>query len=135
MNVTLDKTTNPWTVDVDQHGNGNHFGRNASTQTITWQLTGDAASGFFVPMSDPSLNPGFSWVSEPPQGIFGYPPTISSNGNQMTMTDLNSGTLPNGTSTVGTWTYKLRVNVGGTVYTSLAISIRATNNNPTIVNN
>ena len=133
LNVTLDKTTTPWTVDVSQQGNANHVDRNPNAQTVTWQLTGNAASGFFVPMDDPSLNPGFSWVSEPPAGIFGTP-TISSNGNQLTITDLNSGTLGNGTSTVGTWTYMLRVNVGGTVYKSLAISIRATNTNPTIVN-
>jgi hypothetical protein len=127
LNVTLDKTTNPWTVDVDQHNNANEFSRSPNTQTITWQLTGNAASGSFVPMSDP--NPGFSWVSAPPTGIFSYPPTISGNGNTMTMTDLN-----NSTTTAGTWTYILRVNVGGTVYCTETTSITATNTDPTIKN-
>ena len=126
LNVTLNKATNPWTVDIDQQGNPNHVSQSPNAQTITWQLTGNAATGSFVSMSDP--NPGFSWVSAPPSGIFGTP-TLSNNGNQLTMTDLN-----NSASTVGTWTYILRVNVGGTVYTSLTTSIMATNTNPTIVN-
>ncbi len=126
LNVTLNKATNPWTVDIDQQGNPNHVSQSPNAQTITWQLTGNAATGSFVSMTDP--NPGFSWVSAPPSGIFGTP-TPSNNGNQLTMTDLN-----NSASTVGTWTYILRVNVGGTVYTSLTTSITATNTNPTIVN-
>ena len=126
LNVTLDKTTIPWTVDIDQQGNANHVSQSPNAQTITWQLTGNAATGSFVSLTDP--NPGFSWVSAPPSGIFGTP-TLSNNGNTLTMTDLN-----NSASTAGTWTYILRVNVGGTVYTSLTTSITATNTNPTIVN-
>ncbi len=90
-------------------------------------MTGNAASGSFVSLTDP--NPGFAWVSAPPAGIFGAP-SLSGNGNQLTITDLN-----NSASTAGTWTYILRVNVGGTVYTSATTSIGGNDNDPTIKNN
>ncbi len=126
LNVTLNKSSTPWSVDVDQHGNDNEVSQSPNAQTITWQLTGNAASGSFVSLSDP--NPGFSWNSAPPAGVFGTP-SLSSNGNQLSITDTN-----NGANTAGTWTYTLRITVDGTVYSSKTLSLAATDTNPWIKN-
>lgn len=126
LNVTLNQSTTPWTVVVDQNGKDNEISQSQNAQTITWQLTGNAASGSFVPMSDP--NPGFAWLSAPPAGVFGTP-SLSNNGNQLTVTDTN-----NSANSTGTWTYVLRVNVGGTVYSSGSISITGTDTTPWIKN-
>ena len=126
LSVTLNQAQSPWSVDVDQHGNDNEVSQGPNAQTITWQLSGNAASGSFVSLSDP--NPGFAWISPPPNGVFGTP-TLSGNGNKLTMTDLNTGS---GTS--GTWAYVLRVNVGGTVYSTRTMSITGTDTNPWIKN-
>ena len=127
LNVTLDKNQTPWAVDVDQHGKDNEVSQGPNAQTITWQLTGNAASGSFVPVSaDP---PGFQWTSAPPDGIFGTPAVSQGSGNQLTITDLNTGS-----GTQGNWTYILRVNVGGTVYSTKTLSLTATSTNPVIIN-
>jgi hypothetical protein len=126
LNVTLDTSKTPWAVDVDQHGKGNEVSQGPNAQTITWQLTGNAASGGFVALNDP--NPGFEWITAPPAGIFSAP-SRSPNGNQLTISDTNTGT-----GTTGSWTYRLRVNVGGTVYSSNALSLTATTTSPVIIN-
>ena len=127
LQVTLDKSTTPWCVDIDQSGNANHVGRSSNAQTITWQLTGNAASGSFVALTDP--DPGFAWVgTPPPSGVFGSP-ALGANDNQLTISDLNDSS-----STTGTWTYILRISVGGVVYQSTTTSLAATTSNPTIVN-
>jgi len=126
LNVTLDKSKTPWAVDIDQNGNDNQVSQGPNAQNITWQLTGDAASGSFVPLSDPS--PGFEWITAPTTGIFSDP-SRSPNGNQMTISDTN-----NSASTAGSWTYRMRINVGGTVYTTNTLSLAATSTNPVIVN-
>jgi hypothetical protein len=126
LNVTLDTNTSPPAVDVDQHGKGNEVSQSPNAQTIVWQLTGNAASGSFVALDDP--NPGFQWISAPPAGVFSSP-SRSPNGNQLTITDTN-----NSANTAGSWTYVLRVNVGGTVYSTKTISLKATTTNPVIIN-
>ena len=127
LQVTLDQSTTPWCVDIDQSGNANHVSQSPNAQNITWQLTGNAASGSFVALTDP--DPGFAWVGmAPPSGVFGSP-TLGANGNQLTISDLN-----NSSSTSGSWTYILRVSVGGVVYQSKTTSLAATTSNPTIVN-
>ena len=127
LHVTLDKSTTPWSLDVDQQGNANHVNQSPSGQTITWQLTGNAASGSFVALSDP--HPGFAWVGAAPSaGIFGSP-ALSANGNQLTISDLN-----NSVSTAGSWTYILRATIGGTIYSTIAASLAGTTTNPTIKN-
>ncbi|MEO6968958.1 MAG: hypothetical protein ABI132_10985 [Rhodanobacteraceae bacterium] len=125
--VTLDQTTNPWSVDVNQNNNANDVAQNALAQTLTWQLTGNAASGTFNSLTDP-VNPGFGWTSTPAPraGIF-HTPTLS--GNTLTISDLN-----NSSSTTGTWTYKLCINVGGNLYHTINTSITAKSTNPTIKN-
>ena len=126
--VSLDTTTTPWAVDVDQSNNVNHVGQSPSPQTITWQLGGNAAAGSFVALTDPK-NAGFSWVGTvPSSNIFGLP-KLNANGNQLTISDLN-----NSASTVGIWTYRLCVNVGGTVYTTITASIGGRTTNPTVRN-
>ena len=127
LNVTLDKTKTPWAVDVDQQGNANHVPQSPNAQTISWQLTGNAATGSFVSLSDP--NPGFAWIgTAPPATVFGTP-TLSANSNQLSIVDLN-----NSASTTGTWAYILRVNVGGTVYSTISTLPTGTTTNPTVVN-
>jgi hypothetical protein len=126
LNVTLDTNTSPPAVDVDQHGKGNEVSQSPNAQTIVWQLTGNAASGSFVALDDP--NPGFQWISAPPAGVFSSL-SRSPNGNQLTITDTN-----NSANTAGSWTYVLRVNVGGTVYSTKTISLKATTTNPVIIN-
>lgn len=127
LHVTLDKSTTPWSLDVDQQGNANHVNQSPSAQTITWQLTGNAASGSFVALNDPA--PGFAWVgAAPPAGIFGSP-ALSANGNQLTISDLN-----NSASTAGSWTYILRTTIGGTIYSTIATSLGGTTTNPWIKN-
>jgi hypothetical protein len=73
LKVTLDKSTNPWCLDIDQKGNANHVSQGQNTQTITWQLSGNAASGSFDAQN--ASMPGFAWVSAPPpsNSIFGNP--------------------------------------------------------------
>ena len=128
LHVALDQSAQPWVLDVDQQGNANHVGQSPNAQTITWQLTGNAASGSFVPLTDSA--PGFAWVgTPPPSGIFGSP-TLSPNGNQVTITDLN-----NSANTMGTYYYILRATIGGTVYSTIAASIAATTTSPWIKNN
>lgn len=131
LQVTLDKSTSPWRLDIDQHGNANHVARSLTTQTITWELTGDAASGAFDSQSD--AQPGFAWLNPaPPAGIFGDPALGSNNNNndnKMTISDLN-----NKESTTGTWTYQLSATIGGTTYQSAATTLTSTTTNPTIKN-
>ena len=127
LHVTLDKTTTPWALDIDQSGNANHVSRSPNAQDIVWQLTGNAATGSFVAMSDP--NPGFGWIgTAPPFGVFGTP-TVSTNGNELTISDTN-----NSPSTTGNFTYVLRANVGGTVYSTISTLPIETTTNPVIVN-
>src|SRR5579885_3190611 len=124
--VTLDTTKTPWAVSVNQSNGLNEIPQSGVVQTITWQLTGNAASGTFNSLTDPN-NPGFSWLgTQPARGIFTSPAV---NGNQFTLNDLN-----NSANTTGTWTYKLCINVGGTVYTTATDGIRGTDTTPSVKN-
>ncbi len=128
LKVTLDKSTNPWCLDIDQKDNANHVSQGPNAQTITWQLSGNAASGSFDAQN--ASKPGFIWVSVPPpsNSIFGNP-ELSPNGNEMTMSDLN-----NSASTTGDWLYQLSATIGGVIYQSNKTSITGQNTNPTIKN-
>ena len=128
LSVTLDTTANA--LDVDQRNNANEVSRDPNTQTITWQLDGNAASGSFNAMTDP--HPGFAWVGTAPNaGIFGTP-TVVAGGKQITLSDLNDST-----STTGTWIYRLYATIGGQQYSTLATVRRrpATTTDPCIKNN
>jgi len=125
LKVTLDKNTTPWLVDIDQKNNANQVARSAQSQTITWQLNGNAASGKIVSLDWVNQAP----ITPPPAGIFGSP-QISQNGNTMTMTDLN-----NSAATTGDWIYILKIEVDGQIYQSGQTSITGTATNPSIKNN
>jgi len=128
LKVALDNSTSPPSLDIDQKDNANHVSRGPNAQTITWQLNGNAASGSFNAQN--AAKPGFAWVDPaPPAGIFGSP-TLSSNGNEITMSDLN-----NSASTAGDWVYQLSATIGGVVYQSNKTSLTETNTNPSIKNN
>ena len=128
LKVTLDNSTSPPSLDIDQKDNANHVSRGPNAQTITWQLNGNAASGSFNAQN--AAKPGFAWVDPaPPAGIFGSP-TLSSNGNEITMSDLN-----NSASTAGDWVYQLSATIGGVIYQSNKTSLTQTNTNPSIKNN
>ena len=128
LKVALDNSTSPPSLDIDQKDNANHVSRGPNAQTITWQLNGNAASGSFNAQN--AAKPGFAWVEPaPPAGIFGSP-TLSSNGNEITMSDLN-----NSASTAGDWVYQLSATIGGVVYQSNKTSLTETNTNPSIKNN
>ena len=121
LRVTLDKTTTPWSVDIDQKDNANRVDRNPQPQTIVWELTGDAATGQLQLLS---------WVDPtPPAGVFG-PAQVAPNGNRMSMTDLNDGP---GSS--GDWIYRLSVVLDGQEYSTLQTLPVGTNTNPSIKNN
>ena len=127
LNVKLDQSKTPWALDVDQTNNSNQVGRSANAQSIVWQLTGNAATGDFVPLNDP--NPGFQWIgTAPPSGIFGRP-SLNSNSNQLTLSDLN-----NSTSSTGTFVYMLRASIGGTVYSTIKTLPGGTTTDPAIIN-
>jgi len=120
LKVTLDESVTPWVVKIDEKDNANQVARSAQSQTITWQLNGDAASGTIQ---------NFIWVNSPPNGIFGDP-NYSSNSKSMTMSDLN-----NSQSTTGEWTYRLEVLLNGNSYWSGPTSVTGNPTNPSIKNN
>jgi hypothetical protein len=127
-NVILKVTVIDGSLDVDQSGNANQIAHGTS-ETIEWQLTGNAAQGSFNSMTAP--NPGFAWKQTPPAGVFG---TASPQGSKMTMTDNN--TDPNGVNSAGTWIYQLWATIGGRQYSTLADISNPTGvaTNPTIQN-
>lgn len=118
LRVTLDKSTQPWTVDIDQQGNANHIDRSNQPQTIVWMLEGDAAHGELQPLS---------WVDAPPDGVFG-PVQVAPNGRRMEVTDLNDDAASS-----GDWIYRLSVELDGQTYSTLDST--GTNSNPSIKNN
>jgi hypothetical protein len=121
LRVTLDKSTNPWSVDIDEHGNPNHIDRSPQPQTIAWELTGDAEAGQLSPLA---------WLDPaPPSGVFGDP-EVAGNGKRMTMSDLNPDP-----ATSGSWDYQLGLTLGGRQYSTRATLPVGTNSNPSIKNN
>jgi hypothetical protein len=121
LRVTLDKSTDPWSVDVDEHGNPNHVDRSPLQQTIAWELEGDAHAGELLPVA---------WLDPPPPaGVFGMP-ELASNGKRMTMSDLNEDA-----ATSGSWDYRLSLNLGGQQYSTRSTLPVGTNTNPSIKNN
>jgi hypothetical protein len=119
LGVSLDKSTTPWSVDIDQHGNANHVGRSPQPQTLVWELTGNAAGGDLQPLE---------WIEAPPEGIFG-PPELAANGQRMTLTDLNDGPASS-----GTWIYRLSLTLDGQEYSTRETLPTGTTTNPSIKN-
>jgi hypothetical protein len=129
INVTLDTSVTPNVLDVDDKDGNYKVNKHTNPQTISWNLTGNLAQAEFVSMCGNS--PGFEWVSDPPPsaGIFGEP-EIGANGNSLDLVDTHS----NGDSD-GTWIYRLRVLLDGTVYqTTSSAGVSDVRNNPIIIN-
>jgi len=127
-NAVLDVTLKDGHLDVDQSGNGNQIAHSQSV-TITWQLTGNAASGTFNAMD--ATNPGFQWIQDTPSGVFGTA-GLHANDNQIQISDNN--TDPNGVNSVGTWIYQLYATINGTPYSTETTSPAETMTDPTIQN-
>lgn len=119
LRVSLDTSSTPWSVDIDQHDDANHVGRSTQPQTLAWELTGNAAGGDLLPLE---------WVEPPPEGIFG-PPQLAANGQRMTMTDLNDGP-----DSSGAWTYMLSLTLDGERYSTRETLPTGTTTNPSIKN-
>jgi len=127
LSVTLNKNGPRWFLQVDETNNPNHLNAGPNPQGIAWTLMGEAATGSFLPLLGPEL--GFAWVGTPPNsGIFDTP-FLPAN-NQLKIVDHHTGP-----STAGTWSYILRARIGGTVYSTTALSAAAQNTNPRIKNN
>lgn len=128
LDVTLDTTTTPPYLDIDQQDNTNHVSRNPLRQIIKWKLTSNAYNGAFNSISDPN-NPGFQWIGTAPNGAIFTSATLSDDAREITITDLNDSE----TST-GEWIYRLCATIGGQVYQSNSVSLTETTTNPSIKN-
>lgn len=128
-NLTLSVTISGNSLDVSQANNANQMGRGQSG-TITWQLTGNAASGTFNAIKTPS--PGFAWIQQPPNGVFGQP-SLQNNNQWIQMTDNNNN--PNGVNSAGEWIYQLFATVGGKQYSTAVGNPISAIKNPKIKNN
>jgi len=129
LQVSLNTSSGTGRLDVDDSGGQNQVNQSPNAQVISWNLTGVLTQGNFVAMN--AAEPGFSWADPPPRsGIFGTP-TVSANGNSLSITDSNTGTAD-----AGEWHYVLRVLYNGKVY-SISDSIEGpggTVHNPVIIN-
>lgn len=105
VTVTLDQTTSPWTLDVNQQ----QVSVATYPSTITWELSG-MPSGAAWP-TDYQDHPPFKWVNdnnEPPPGTFTQP---SISGVNLSATD-NGSTGTN----KGPWPYQLCIQIGTNYY-------------------
>ena len=130
LKVTLKTVNGVKCLDVDDANNANHVPQNQEAQEIVWQLEGEAASGSFQALS--ATPPGFKFLTLTPDPWTTAFSTLarSPNGNTLTLRDLN-----NSAATQGTWKYQLYVSVGGHLYSTTAMTAKATTENPTIKNN
>lgn len=132
-NVTLNVTLKDENLDVDQSGNGNQMGHGQVT-TISWQLTGNAASGTFNALD--AGNKGFAWLPspapQPPTGVFTGLQLLPN--GKIQITDNNND--PGGVNSAGSWAYQLWATIGGTQYSTIADIVNPTGvvTNPTIQN-
>ena len=123
LKVSLDKTKNPWLVDIDETNNGNEVHQSPGLQTIKWLLDGDAAAGRIT---------GFHWLANPIRNdIFG-PFAIDLSGKFMTIHDTYDMEAKK-----GTFKYGLSIEVDGHIYstTETGPRTRMVSSNPSIKNN
>jgi len=127
LSVSLNKATTPWSLHVDDSNHPNYLNPGPNPQGIVWTLMGEAATGSFLPLLGPEL--GFAWVGIQPRTSIFDTPFLPAN-NQLKVLDHHTGP-----DTAGTWAYILRARIGGTVYSTTALSAAAQNTNPRIKNN
>lgn len=119
-NVTLQVTLKDGSLDVNQSGNGNQIAHGQSV-TITWHLS----PGSFNAIDDPT-HPGFSWIQQPPPGVFGQA-QLADNGHKITITDAN-----NSTNSSGEWIYQLCATINGAPYSTITTLPTGTTTDPMI---
>ena len=118
ISVTLDTSVTPHELKVHDHGHV-RIDKKPGAQLISWNLTGNLAQGSFLPIC--GISPA------PPGGIFGEPQVFA---KSLTLVDIH----PDGGSD-GTWIYRLRVCLDGTVYsTSSSAGVSDVRGNPIIIN-
>jgi hypothetical protein len=127
LSVSLNKATIPWSLHVDESNHPNFLNPGPNAQCIVWTLMGEATTGSFLPLLGSER--GFAWTGTQPNAAVFDTPFLSAN-NQLKLLDHHTGP-----GTAGTWTYILRANIGGTVYSTVALSAAAQNTNPRIKNN
>jgi hypothetical protein len=136
VNVTLDQTTNPWTLQVDT--NPIDIPPNANPQSIHWHLVGIARGGKFKSLT--GAEPGFEWNGPSPLPF--DDPTLSPKKIALTIKDNHTNA-----ASKGEWPYILRIVLNGTTYRTSALTVKARaaktkggmgilgTQNPTIKNN
>ena len=123
INVKLDSSKTPPVLDVEDNG-GLQVPKGQVT-TIAWNLTGTLAQGSFAEMD--GTNPGFEWMTPPPDGIFGKAELKTP--NRMEITDNHAGS-----GSAGEWVYKLRVVYKNKIYATTGHFVSASSKDPVIIN-
>lgn len=126
VKVTLDTSTDPWSLAVDR--NPILIDPDSNAQTITWQLTDDAATGSFN--AQDAVHPGFAWPKEEAShpGIFDTPSSDTPK-HQVTMRDHHHGH-----SSAGEWFYQLSATIHDKLCQTPNASTAGRTSNPSIKN-
>jgi hypothetical protein len=127
INVKLNgpEKDQPPVLDVEDHGGLNQVPKHSQPTDIIWKLTGDLAQGNFADMN--GTDPGFEWVTRPPDGIFSDPELLSD--KRLKIVDKHSDSKSG-----GVWIYKLRVVSGTTIYATTGHFVSASSKDPVIIN-
>jgi hypothetical protein len=119
LRVSLDMSTDPWTVVIDASGGENVLKRSANVQVIKWYLVGNAAAGKFI---------RHQWLTKIPRGTFGPFLIDEGGGKRATMCDLYDADGKR-----GDYPYKLTIELAGNQYSSAVVTVLS--GNPNIKNN
>lgn len=101
--VTLNQTTTPWTLDVDDPDL--IVPQNANATPITWRRTQMPSD---ISWADDSDHKPLTWLNSPGEGIFTH---RGMNGEAFTLNDHNDSS-----TTKGAWSYRLCVTDGNGHY-------------------
>jgi hypothetical protein len=128
MKVTLDKSTTPWSVDVDDKGGENKVDRSKKPQDVVWELSGNAAQGAFESLDGDK--PGFEWVGTAPDKKIFSDPWRTDNDKKLKIKDTNENT-----GDPKEYPYVLRIKLDNKVYSTITEKGPIlTNTNPVIIN-
>lgn len=128
INVGLGLLGKTPVLDVEDNGGQNKVKRDPQPTTIVWKLVGQLNGGSFADMG--GTDPGFQWVQQPPEGLFGDPELLPN--GKLQIVDKYSDV-----KNKGEWIYKLRVVYNNKIYTTLSsLEVRpgATVKDPVIIN-